>query len=42
MRRMDGAEERGKADADDGAAVAEPQTDGDIDEEAGVDDGINL
>jgi len=36
---LDGAEERGKADADDGAAVAEPQTDGDIDEEAGVDDG---
>jgi len=35
---LDGAEERGKADSRDGAAIAKPEADGDIDEEAGVDD----
>jgi len=37
--KLDGAEERGERDAGDGAAVAEPEADGDVDEEAGIDNG---
>jgi len=37
--KLDGAEERGEADAGDGATVAQPETDGNVEEEAGVDDG---
>src|ERR1700682_4178360 len=35
---LDGAEKRGNADARDGAAIAKPKVDGDVNEEAGVDD----
>src|SRR5713101_6330662 len=35
---LDGAEESGQADGRDGAAVAKPDADGDVDEETGVDD----
>ena len=35
---LDGAEERGEANARDGAAIAKPETDCDVDEEAGVND----
>src|SRR5438552_702418 len=38
QEELDGAEERGNRDAGDGAAVAEPETDGYVDEETGVDD----
>jgi len=38
QEELDGAEERGEADAGDGAAIAEPEADGDIDEKAGVND----
>src|SRR6267378_2470384 len=35
---LDGAEERGEANARDGAAIAKPEADCDVDEEAGVND----
>src|SRR5882762_5043745 len=35
---LDSAEERGEADARDGAAIAKPEADGDVYEEAGIDD----
>ena len=37
--KLNGAEKRGERDAGDGAAVAEPEADGDVDEKTGVDDG---
>ena len=42
QEELDSAEERREADASDGAAAAEPEADGDVDEEAGVDDGDQL
>ncbi len=36
--KLDGAEERCETDAGDGAAIAEPEADGNVDEETDVDD----
>lgn len=36
--KLDGAEKRGEADARDGPAIAKPEADGDVEEEAGVND----
>ena len=35
--KLDGAEKRGQSDAGDGGAVAQPEANGNVDEEAGVD-----
>src|SRR5260370_41833232 len=37
--KLNGAEERGESDAGDGAAITQPEADGNVDEETGVDDG---